>query len=267
MMKSVRGVSIALFALLTAVPACLAADAPAGDAATPAAKPADAKTFRFPAHASLGGGAGLSYFLADADYTSTRDGGGKGRDVFGTRDAHMRFAFAANVRYAWSNHFRWQVSPGFLWAGYKDHAKAPFRTDYFPQDSLKGKYLTLVMPANVQIQLLQPGKIWVWHEGVGGGVYRVWVEQSRHVVKDPVTKRLHTGFYPGFTAEIGAERFLKVMPSVSLEWSAASHLIFAERDQQFPSGFSSNLWTVEARFGANYWFNPMALKKAGSPKK
>ena len=123
------------------------------------------------------------------------------------------------------------------------------------------------MPANVQIQLLQPGKTWVWHEGVGGGLYRVWVEQGRHVVKDPITKRLHSGFYPGFTAELGVERFLKVMPSVSLEWSAASHLVFAERDEQFPSGFNSNLWTVEARFGANYWFNPMAPKKAGTPKK
>jgi len=153
------------------------------------------------------------------------------------------------------------VSPGFLWTGYKDHAKAPFETDYFPGDSLKGRYLTLMMPVQAQLQLLQHTKGWLFHEGVGGGVYRVWIEQDRHVVKDPISKRLHTGFYPGVTAEIGGERFLKSLSSVSLEWSAASHLVFAGRDEQFPSGFNSNVWTSELRFGANYWFTPGAPKK------
>lgn len=271
MMKRVRGVSIALFALLTVVLVCPA------DAAKKPPKPpkmpkvhaekvkapseAKSSAFALPGRASLGGSGGLSRFLADADYVKSRDGGGTGRDLWGTRDAAMRFAFAAHLRYAWSNRFRWQVSPGFLWTGYKDHAKAPFATDYFPGDSLKGKYLTLVMPVQAQIQMLQRTKGWLLHEGVGGGLYRVWVEQDRHLVKDPVTKRLHTGFYPGLTAEIGGERFLKSMPAVSLEWSAASHLVFAERDEQFPSGFNSNVWTAEARFGANYWFNPGVPKK------
>jgi Outer membrane protein beta-barrel domain len=273
MRKCVRGVSIALFALLTVVSVCPAAEkhekkktkaASAKATAVAEAPAATSKPFALPGHASFGGGLGLSRFMADADYVKSRDGGGSGRDLWGTRDAAMRFAFAAQLRYAWSNHFRWQVSPGFLWTGYKDQAVAPFHTDYLPNDSLMGNYLTLMMPAQAQIQLLQHGKTWLVHEGFGGGVYRLWIEQDRHVVKDPITKRLHTGFYPGFTAEIGAERILKAMPSVSLEWTAASHYVFAERDEQFPSGFNSNLWTIEARFGANYWFTPGAPKKTGS---
>ena len=281
MMKSVRGVSIALFALLTVVLVCPASAAKHEKTPKPAktaraSKPAHAKAahdstqskaFALPGHASLGGGLGLASFLADADYTKSRDGGGTGRDLWGTRDASMRFAFAASIRYAWSNHWRWQVSPGFLWTGYQNHAVAPFQTAYFPGDSLKGNYLTLVMPAQAQIQLLQSRSRWLFHEGVGGGVYRVWIEQYRHVVKDPVTRDLHRGFYPGLTAELGAEHFLKTMPAVSLEWSLASHLVFAERDEQFPSGFNSNVWTVEARMGANYWFNPGVAKKADNAAK
>lgn len=271
MMKRVRGVSIALFALLTVVLVCPAAAAKRvktpkmpkarHEKVKSAPDSAHSHAFAFPGRASLGGSAGLSRFLADGDYVKSRDGGGTGRDLWGTRDAAMRFAFALNLRYAVSNHFRWQVSPGFLWTGYKDHAKAPFETDYFPGDSLKGRYLTLVMPAQAQIQLLQRTKGWLFHEGVGGGAYRVWVEQDRHVLKDPITKRLHTGFYPGLTAEIGGERFLKSLTTVSLEWAVASHLVFAERDKQFPSGFNSNVWTSEARIGANYWFTPGAPKK------
>lgn len=271
MMKSVRGVSIALFALLTAASVCLAADEPNSSSPAPVspaspAAPAEAKKFTLPGRASLGGGIGLSRFMADADYVKSRDGTGPGRDIWKTRDAAMRFALAANLRYNMSEHFRWQVSPGFLWSGYKDQAKAPFKTAYFPNDSLKGKYLTLIMPAQAQIQLLQPGKSWLLHEGAGGGLYRVWIEQDRHIVKDPVTRKLHRGFYPGFSAEVGAERFLKSMTTVSLEWTAASHYIFAQNDDDFPSGFNSNLWTIEARFGANYYFNPLAQRKSGSKK-
>ena len=282
MLKSVRGVSIALCALLTVVLVCPAVAAKKPPAAKQEKAPKSAKAprhakassdstghsnvFAYPGHASLGGGLGVSRFLADGDYVKSRDGGGTGRGVWGSRDAAMRFAFAANLRYVWSNHFRWQVSPGFLWTGYKGHAVAPFQTDYFPGDSLKGKYLTLVMPANAQIQLLQHGRTWLFHEGVGGGLYRVWVEQDRHLVKDPVTKRLHVGYYPGLTAEFGAERYLKAMPSVSLEWSFATHLVFAQRDEQFPSGFNSNVWTSEVRMGANYWFNPGGPKKGSSAR-
>jgi len=291
MMKSLRGVSIALFALLTLAPVCLAADeptpTPAADttqATTPATTPEtpapapvvaptpapaaaaptpppDAPKYGIPGQGSLGGSIGLSRFHADADYTHTRDGGGTGRDLWSTRDAAMRFAFASSIRYTWSNRMRWQVSPGFVWTGYKENSRAPFKTAYFPNDSLKDEYLTLVMPITAQVQLLHRTRTWLWHVGAGGGAYRVTVEQGRHVVQDPVTKRLHRGFYPGATAEIGAERFLKSLQSVSLEFTATSHLVFAERDEQFPSGFNSNIWSSEVRFGANYYFDPSANRK------
>ncbi len=261
MMKSLRGVSIALFALLTAVSACLPSGALAQSSGSGAASSADGPKFGNPGQASFGGSAGLSRFLGDGDYTHARDGGGSGRDLWGTRDAAMRFGFAAHLRYTMSKHWRWQVSPGFTWAGYKKNSPAPFKTAYFPNDSLKDEYLTLVMPVSAQLQWLQRGKNWLFHEGVGGGVYRVWVQQDRHVVKDPLSRRLHRGFYPGVSAEFGAERFLKAMPSVSLEFVAASHLVFAERDEQFPLGFNSNVWTSEIRFGANYHFSPLTAKK------
>jgi hypothetical protein len=209
-----------------------------------------------PGLASLGGGFGLGTLLADGDYSNSRetlpDGTGKWTD----RDVSLRMAFGAAFRYTWSRHFRWQVSPGFMWAGYSDKAKMPFRTAYFPDDSIKGHVLTLILPVSAQVQLLQRTRSWLYHEGFGGGAYRVWVEQNRKIVEDPVTHRLHKGWYPGVTAEFGAEHFFKALPAVSMEFMTASHLIFAQRDEQFPSGWNSNVWTLEVRAGANYYFNP-----------
>jgi hypothetical protein len=259
MIQCARGVSIALAALLTSASACFSANAPAASAKADQAGSANA-----PGTASLGGGLGGSYFLADADYTQARDGGGTGRGIWGSRDAAARFAFAGNLRYVMSRHFRWQVSPGFLWSGYSGDGKVPFRTAVSPDDSLRKHLLTLMMPVSFQIQLLQHGKSWLWHEGLGPGIYRVWVEQNRRFVKDPVTERVHRGFYPGGSLEVGAEHFLRNLTAVSLEFSVESHFVFAQRNDQFPSGFNSNLWTVEARFGANYHFNPMQLRKPAS---
>lgn len=244
MFKTARVVSLALLASLTAASVCLAAD-----------------SLSVVGMASMGGGLGISRFLADADYTMARDGGGSGRDVWSTRDAASRFAFAAELRYTLSRHWRIQVSPGFLWTGYQKDTRIPFRTTQFPTDSLKSDVLTLVLPVSFQLQWLQRSKHFLFHEGVGPGLYRVWVEQNRHVLEDPVSKKLHRGFYPGATAQVGVEYFLKSQPKVSLELAAASHIILAQRDEQFPSGFNSNVWTSEARFGANYHFDPKALRK------
>jgi hypothetical protein len=263
MMKRLGGVSIALIALLTVASACFAADPPAANlsaAALPEAKFEPGG----PGTSAIGGDLGLSYFIADADYVNSRDPNGQGRDMWKDRDAGMRFAFSAKFRYTWSRHWRWQVSPGFLWTGYKDTAPAPFRTENFPDDSLKGSWLTLVMPVSAQIQWMQRSKTWIYHEGLGPGVYRVWVEQNRKVVKDPQSRKLHSGFYPGATAEFGVERYLKSLSAVSLELTLATHFVFAQRDEQFPLGFNSNVWTSELRFGANYSFNPRAAKKSGT---
>jgi hypothetical protein len=244
-----------------AAPAPAAAPVAAPAKPAPPEPPNSAHICGGPGLASLGGGAGLATLLADGDYTNsppTPDG------KYGDRDVSLRMAFAANFRYTWSKHFRWQVSPGFLWVGYSDKALMPFKTAYFPTDSSKGDILTLVLPVSFQVQMLQRTRSWLFHEGAGPGVYRVWVEQKRHVVEDPTTHKLHDGFYPGFSGEFGAEHFLKSLPAVSLEFSTASHLIFAQRDEQFPNGWNSNLWSLEVRFGANYYFDPTPPKKASS---
>ena len=113
MTKLAPRVSIALVALLTLASPCFAADPPAAGSSGPT-------TGGQPGQASLGGGAGVSYFLADGDFTMSRDGRGKGRDLWGSRDAGVRFALAANLRYIMSRHWRWQVSPGVLWTGYRN---------------------------------------------------------------------------------------------------------------------------------------------------
>jgi hypothetical protein len=92
-------------------------------------------------------------------------------------------------------------------------------------------------------------------------VYRVWVENRRKVMKDPITKVNHKGFYPGVSGQIGVERFLKAQPSTAIEVSIASHWAFATRPEQFPSGFNSSLLGVEFRVGANYYFDTARFEK------
>ena len=262
MISSVCRVSSATLALLTVASACLAAE-----------------TGYAPRRGALGGLIGGSWVLADADYSKERDAAG----AFGGLDSRPRFAFAGNFRYVVNNRWRWQVSPGFLWAGYKHESPLPFSDPNFPADKTKEKVLTLVLPVSAQVQVTQRRGPWVYHLGAGPGVYRVWVENRRKVLKDPVSKRLHQGFYPGASAQLGAERFLTSLPSTAVEFSVAGHLVWTERAgrdrklpsilsfgvpddrNQFPSGFNSDLFAVEARVGANYYFDLSRFQKPRRP--
>ena len=42
-----------------------------------------------------------------------------------------------------------------------------------------------------------------------------------------------------------------------------NHLVFAQRNEQFPSGYNSNLMATELRLGLNYYFDPLKEKKQG----
>ena len=219
----VSAVSGALLALLAGSSACLAAD-----------------TGYAPRRGAIGGMMGFSQVVADADYS---------------KDALPRMAFAANLRYVVNPWLRWQVSPGFLWAGYDHTSPMPFEDPNYPDDATKEEVLTLMLPVSAQVQVTQQRGRWLYHVGAGPGVYRVWVENRRKVLKDPYTKMLHRGFYPGVSGQLGAERFLTTLQSTAIEASAAGHWAFADRPEQFPSGFNSAILGIELRIGVNYYFN------------
>lgn len=244
MISSVRRVSVALFALLT-----VASSRPV------AAEPAYA-----PGKGAVGGQIGGSYFRLD------RALGMKYPKAFGdySEGARPRFAFNGNFRYVMSRRFRWQLSPGFTWSAYDDYGM-PFQDLNFPADDTKDQVLTLLVPVSAQFQYTIQRGWWVYHAGIGPGVYRVWVENRRKVLKDPVTFKLHRGTYPGVTGQIGAERFLRNITNTAVEFSLANHLVFAEREEQFPSGFNSNLMANELRIGVNYYFDMVRPKKTAPP--
>jgi hypothetical protein len=252
MISRARWVSSAVAALLTVASACPAAES--GYA---------------PRRGGIGGLIGASQVLADGDYSSVREGAG-----FGSRDAAGRFAFAGNFRYVITPRWRWQVSPSFLWSAYKHGSPIPFSDPNFPTETTKDNVLTLVLPVSAQIQYTQARGSWIYHAGAGPGVYRVWIENHRKVLKDPISKRLHRGFYPGGSAQIGAERFVKALPSTAIEFSLAGHWIVSDRSgkewlfwlrrdggNQFPSGFNSNLVALEGRVGLNYYFDLTRFQK------
>lgn len=261
MISRARRVSVATLAALTMASVCFAQDP------SPAAAPApaiDTTTTMKPTSIGLARGKGAigvqmgaSLFRADrilgsswfADYSSGAQG---------------RLAFQAHWRYSVNSWLRWQVAPGFTWSAYTGDARAPFADPNFPADSTKGEYLTLMLPVSAQLQVTMRSGWWVYHVGAGPGIYRVWVENHRKVLKDPVSLKLHRGLYPGGSAEIGVERFLKGMPSTSLEFTIAGHLAVSRNDDDFPSGFNSNAMAIEARFGASYYFEPGDRKKTST---
>jgi hypothetical protein len=240
MISRARWVSGAVFALLAAAPPCLADEPGYG-----------------PQRGALGGLVGGSQMVADGDYSNTRTSGG----AFGGRDAQPRFAFSANLRYVISRRFRWQVSPGYFWAAYRQTSPLPFQDPNFTADVTKRNLLTQVIPISAQIQYTQKHGSWLYHVGAGPGIYRIWVENRRKVLKDPVSKVLHQGFYPGVSAQLGAERFLKALPSTAIEISIAGHWVSADRPEQFILGFNSSLLGVEGRVGANYYFDIKRFSK------
>jgi hypothetical protein len=241
MIPRIRWVSFAVLALIAIASAGLAAEG------EPDYKPGKG---------GVGGQFGGSYFGLDHMF---------GGDWFGdySKGAMPRFSFAGQIRYVSSKHWRWQVSPGFTWNAYKTNTAIPFTDLNFPDEKVKDRMLILLMPATAQIQYVVKRGRWFYHAGAGPGVYRVWVEDHRKVYADPVTFRLHRGPYPGATLEFGAERFLRAITTTSIEFSWVNHLVFAQRDEQFPSGYNSNLMATELRVGVNYYFDPLRQRKQG----
>lgn len=239
MIPRFRCVSVALAALLTVASVCLAAE-----------------PGYVPGKGGVGGGLGYSKLVQDADYS---------------QDAAGRLAFSGAFRYVMSKRLRWQVSPGFEWSAYNVGTLAPFIDPAFPGDTtfagdpIKDHMLTLVAPVSVQLQLTQRRGWWLYHFGAGPGIYRVWIENHRKVLEDPVSKRRHRGPYLGATVELGAERFLRGLTTTSIEGVIAGHLIFAQRDAQFPRGFNSNLLPFDVRLCVNYYFDMTRKKKTIEP--
>ncbi len=239
MIPRIRWASFAVLALLSIASACLAA------AGEPAYKPGQG---------GIGGQIGGSYFGVDRMF---------GGEWFGdySKQASPRLSFAGQFRYVVSKHWRWQVSPGFTWTGYKAGAAIPFTDPVFPNDRLKDNVLVLLLPSTAQIQYVVKRGQWLYHAGVGPGAYRVWIENRRTVYRDPETFRLHRGQNLGGSLEFGAERFLRSLTTTSVELVCVNHLVFAQRDQQFPNGYNSNLMAVELRVGINYYFDPLRKKQ------
>jgi len=241
MIPRIRWVSFAVTVLLTVASACLAAEG------EPSYKPGKG---------GVGGQIGGSYFGYDRML---------GSDWFGdySKGAMPRFSFAGQFRYVSSRHWRWQVNPGFTWTAYKTSTAIPFTDPNLPQRTSKDQMIVQLLPITVQLQYVVKRGQWLYHAGLGPGAYRVMVQDDRKVLKDPLTFRLHRGLYPGGSFELGAERFLRAITTTSIEMTWANHLVFAQRDEQFPSGYNSNLMAMELRLGVNYYFDPLRQKTPG----
>jgi hypothetical protein len=228
MIPRVRSASIALLVMLAVASPCLAGEGMG------------------PGRGAIGGQLGGSLFWADGDYSE---------------GAKSRPALSGHYRYVINRRLRWQISPGFTWSGYSGSVPMPVPDGNFPQDVTKRTNLTLLLPVSFQLQyLIHTGK-WHYHVGAGPGVYRVWIENRRILLVDPMSLAKHRGLYPGMTGEVGVERFLKALPSTSLEACVATHWVFADGDGQFPLGYNSFLAATEVRIGANYYFDMSRLRR------
>jgi len=193
-----------------------------------------------PGRGAIGGQFGSSWILSGGDYAT---------------GAQPRLSFEGSFRYVISPHWRWQVSPYFTWNAYRTGTALNQVDPNFPTDVNKDYVLTQMVGGNGQIQVVRGKANWNWHLGAGPALYRVVVQNHRKVLKDDQTYRLHKGAYLGATAEIGVERFLRSLDNTSLEWTLAYQTAFAQRNDQFGSGFNGTPGAVELRFGGHYYFD------------
>jgi hypothetical protein len=237
MNSCVRGVCVATLGVLTLALPCRAAGPNHGVG-----------------RAGIGGGLGLSTFRFDR---------GMGSNWFGDYSAGAipRFSFGGHFRYVAMPWLRVQFSPGMTWTAYKGDEPVPFPDPRFPDDQFKTHYITDIVPMSVQAQYVYQRGQFIYHAGAGPGLYRVWVQNNREVLKDAITLRLHRGLYWGVSGELGAEYFLTQLPSTSVELSLISDLAFTTRDEQFPAGYNSHMMAMSLRVGVSYYFTP------GEPKK
>lgn len=256
MIRRARGVGLAVFALLSLAPLARAADAP-DDAGAKADSLTRAMPNYAPGKGGVGGGAGPSYFRVDRAL---------GKAWFGdySEGALGRMAFVGQFRYIVSRRWRWQLSPGFSWTAFRD-APMPFRDPSFPSDSVKSHVIALLAPVTAQIQYTHASGWWIYHAGAGPGLYRVWVENHRKVLKDPESFELHRRIVPGFVFELGAEKFISGISDMSVEFSLANHLVFAKDTDHFPLGFNSNVMDTELRIGISYYFDLVRVRPGLGP--
>jgi len=234
-------------AVHVAAPAPAPAVAPAA-AAAHVQVPAGPREGAAPGRGGVGGSIGGSWFNASDDYSA---------------GSQIRFDFSGRYRYVFTPKWRFQVSPEFTWSAYSKTEPAPFIDPAFPADTTKEHYLSMLLPVSLELQMTWGKKPWLYFLGFGPGAYRVWVEHHRKVLRDPdpTSLKLHRGVYWGFTAELGAEKFLKSLPNTSIEASLAQHYAFAQRDEQFPSGWNSAVGALALRIGGNYYFEPRLKKE------
>lgn len=198
---------------------------------------------------AVGGQVGVVDLLGGGDYS---DG------------AAPRYSFTGSFRYVASPRWGWQIDPWYGWAGYAVNTASTLVDPAHPADRDKNSYLVQMTGASAQFLLFRTRGSWTWHLGAGPAVYRVWLENHRKVVKDPITFVRHRDAYLGATAEIGAEHFLKSLSSTSLEWTAGWHTAFAKDDKHFPGGYNDNPQFFEVRFGAHYYYDLNPAKNPGA---
>jgi hypothetical protein len=210
-----------------------------------------------PGKGGVGGLLGGSYYRMDRTLGSAWFG-----DY--SEGAQARLAFTGQFRYVVRPHWRWQIGPGLTWSAYRD-VTMPFPDLRFPDDTHKSQVLTVAVPVTAQLQYTLHRGWWLYHGGGGVGLYRVWVENHRQVLRDPRSLEVHRGVHPGIVAQLGAERFVSGITDMSVEFAFASHLVFAQNHDNFPSGFDSNLMINTLQIGVNYYFDLVRPKSGTRP--
>jgi hypothetical protein len=239
MFTRVRLASVAFFLLLASVTTSFAQQSDTTAASRSGARPG---------RGAVGAQVGTSSIVTGEDYS---------------RGAQPRMTFEGSYRYVISRGWRWQVSPYFTWNAYRTGTQLPFTDLRFPDNNTADFVLTQIAGANGQVQRTWGKGNWISHVGAGPAVYRVVLQNHRKVIKDPVSLELHKGTYIGATAEFGIERFMRSLPSTSLEWTVAYQTAFAWSDNRFPSGYNAAPGAIEIRFGGHYYFDFKTPKKSG----
>ncbi len=214
----------------------------------------------------LGGSVGTSLMIGDWEYRT-----------------HARPRITGDAMFKWGLRPRWALvgTFGYGWNSYTDEelwlssdAYADVRVEQGlgPEPVEK---VAVVAPFTVGGEYRFGQDVWVPYVGAGLGVYQLNVYFDGRVAEDPRTLADHRTYNFGLYGRAGIEQFLS--ESVSLDYEALLHVLFAEDREKFPfpngadlakygddfHAYGGDAQFVQVRLGLRYYWGGKAAEDAG----
>jgi Outer membrane protein beta-barrel domain len=214
----------------------------------------------------IGGSVGTSLMIGDWEYRTHARPRLTGDAMF-KYGLRPRWAVVGTFGYGWNSY-----TDEELWLSSEDFADVRVEQGLGPEPVEK---VAVVAPFTVGGEYRFGQDAWVPYVGAGFGVYQLNLYFDGRVAEDPRTLADHRTYNFGLYGRAGIEQFLS--ESVSLDYEALLHVLFAEEREKFPlpngadlskygddfHAYGGDAQFVQIRLGLRYYWGGKAAASEG----